>query len=419
MVKKRRSNTGDTNTHAYCLIAPTRKTRSVSVQKVLKIVLWPRVDTRTEKKFRGGTHDYQALMGEQHVAKDCSRCFAHSGDAALDARASVALSVRSPLCHVASGAVGRKVLKGQDYLYVDSRLSTYSYLYFQEASAAAAVACFSRTNLTVYFSPWRADTGPAGRAPGGPSRQRLTRSRCSAASRGSFPSLVKCSRAANHSLLALSSHFSNQTVKKEKITPCVTLGIVPDDAAGRRVFSGISRFPPTLSFRRCSTLTSIALIGSQGLAVKSRRNLFTHSCVTRMVVFCVQLQTPTIYGGGSVTNRSFGNNTSCFFKSWGACRSSTLTGEWVRIMVLFHGRPMRYPLPHLAVETVLKRGTSRKGSSLESYSAQQLVDDTVENQFVTEDKPQTVHSDDLYVTTVTNSKINCTTSFSLARHFAL
>ncbi|KAJ8883820.1 hypothetical protein PR048_015675 [Dryococelus australis] len=34
------------------------------------------------------------------------------------------------------------------------------------------------------------------------------------------------------------------------------VGIVPDDATGRRIFSGISRFP-ALSFRRCSILTSL------------------------------------------------------------------------------------------------------------------------------------------------------------------
>ncbi|KAJ8897461.1 hypothetical protein PR048_002807 [Dryococelus australis] len=34
---------------------------------------------------------------------------------------------------------------------------------------------------------------------------------------------------------------------------------------------------PRPSFRRCSILTSITLIGSQGLAVKSHQNLFTHS----------------------------------------------------------------------------------------------------------------------------------------------
>ncbi|KAJ8895947.1 hypothetical protein PR048_001288 [Dryococelus australis] len=43
---------------------------------------------------------------------------------------------------------------------------------------------------------------------------------------------------------------------------------------------GFSRGSPvssTLSFRRCSILTSITLIGSQDLTVKSRPNLFTHS----------------------------------------------------------------------------------------------------------------------------------------------
>ncbi|KAJ8879809.1 hypothetical protein PR048_020417 [Dryococelus australis] len=53
-------------------------------------------------------------------------------------------------------------------------------------------------------------------------------------------------------------------------------GIVPDDAAGRRVFSGISR-SPGLSFRLCSILTSVTLIGSQDLADKSSPNLFTRS----------------------------------------------------------------------------------------------------------------------------------------------
>ncbi|KAJ8898277.1 hypothetical protein PR048_003637 [Dryococelus australis] len=53
--------------------------------------------------------------------------------------------------------------------------------------------------------------------------------------------------------------------------------IVPDDAAGRRIFLGNLRFPPIPSFRRRSIFTSIALIGSQDLAVKTRPNLFTHS----------------------------------------------------------------------------------------------------------------------------------------------
>ncbi|KAJ8872513.1 hypothetical protein PR048_026119 [Dryococelus australis] len=47
-------------------------------------------------------------------------------------------------------------------------------------------------------------------------------------------------------------------------------GIVPDDAVGRRVFSGISRFPRLFHLRRRCILTSITLIGSQGLSVTSR-----------------------------------------------------------------------------------------------------------------------------------------------------
>ncbi|KAJ8870388.1 hypothetical protein PR048_029409 [Dryococelus australis] len=50
--------------------------------------------------------------------------------------------------------------------------------------------------------------------------------------------------------------------------------IVPDDAVCQRVFSGISRLP-ALSFRPCSILTSITLIGSQDLDVTSCPNLFT------------------------------------------------------------------------------------------------------------------------------------------------
>ncbi|KAJ8898447.1 hypothetical protein PR048_003807 [Dryococelus australis] len=54
------------------------------------------------------------------------------------------------------------------------------------------------------------------------------------------------------------------------------VGIVPDDAVSRRVFSGISRFYrsfiPALLHSH-----SITLIGSQVLAVKNRPNLFTHA----------------------------------------------------------------------------------------------------------------------------------------------
>ncbi|KAJ8875643.1 hypothetical protein PR048_023539 [Dryococelus australis] len=46
-------------------------------------------------------------------------------------------------------------------------------------------------------------------------------------------------------------------------------------------FSRESPVSPALSFWRCSTLTSITLIGSQDLAVKSRPNLFSHSYYTQ------------------------------------------------------------------------------------------------------------------------------------------
>ncbi|KAJ8874245.1 hypothetical protein PR048_025088 [Dryococelus australis] len=52
------------------------------------------------------------------------------------------------------------------------------------------------------------------------------------------------------------------------------VGILPNNAANRRVFSGISRFP-ALSFRRCS-IPHFTLMGSQDLDAKSRSNLFTH-----------------------------------------------------------------------------------------------------------------------------------------------
>ncbi|KAJ8898378.1 hypothetical protein PR048_003738 [Dryococelus australis] len=53
------------------------------------------------------------------------------------------------------------------------------------------------------------------------------------------------------------------------------VGMVPDDTVGRRVFSGISRFP--LPFH--SGAAPITLIGYQDLDVKSRPNLFTRSLV--------------------------------------------------------------------------------------------------------------------------------------------
>ncbi|KAJ8877976.1 hypothetical protein PR048_022439 [Dryococelus australis] len=77
----------------------------------------------------------------------------------------------------------------------------------------------------------------------------------------------------------LASHEGESGSISGRITPGFShAGIVPDDTAGTRVFSGISRFP-VISFRCCSILISITSIGSQDLAGKSRPNLFTHSLV--------------------------------------------------------------------------------------------------------------------------------------------
>ncbi|KAJ8897407.1 hypothetical protein PR048_002753 [Dryococelus australis] len=56
------------------------------------------------------------------------------------------------------------------------------------------------------------------------------------------------------------------------------VGIVPDDAVGRRVFSGISRFHRPF-------IPAPLHIDSQDLAVKSRPNLFTHS-LTHLLIGC-------------------------------------------------------------------------------------------------------------------------------------
>ncbi|KAJ8874476.1 hypothetical protein PR048_025336 [Dryococelus australis] len=61
------------------------------------------------------------------------------------------------------------------------------------------------------------------------------------------------------------------------------VGTVPDDAAGRWVFSGISRFPAP-SFRRRSRVTSLYPHQLSSPRFKSRPNLFIHSkCGNRKV----------------------------------------------------------------------------------------------------------------------------------------
>ncbi|KAJ8885467.1 hypothetical protein PR048_011664 [Dryococelus australis] len=71
------------------------------------------------------------------------------------------------------------------------------------------------------------------------------------------------------------------------------VGIVPDDVARQRVFSGSSVYT-VLSFRRCSILTSITLIGSQDLATRAILAScfhFRHCCIIRTCVGPSQ-QTP-------------------------------------------------------------------------------------------------------------------------------
>ncbi|KAJ8877026.1 hypothetical protein PR048_021478 [Dryococelus australis] len=70
----------------------------------------------------------------------------------------------------------------------------------------------------------------------------------------------------------LACHQGEQGSIPCRVTGYSQVGIVPDNAVGRRVFSGISHFP-TLSFQRRSIFASINLIGFQDLAVKNRPNL--------------------------------------------------------------------------------------------------------------------------------------------------
>ncbi|KAJ8895131.1 hypothetical protein PR048_000456 [Dryococelus australis] len=64
--------------------------------------------------------------------------------------------------------------------------------------------------------------------------------------------------------------------------------IVPDDTAARG-FSRSSAISHAISFRHCSMLISITLIGSQDLTVKSRPNLFIHS-LKQIIYRCMLLQ---------------------------------------------------------------------------------------------------------------------------------
>ncbi|KAJ8874131.1 hypothetical protein PR048_024973 [Dryococelus australis] len=72
----------------------------------------------------------------------------------------------------------------------------------------------------------------------------------------------------------LASHQGKPDSIPGGITPRFPhVGIVPDDAAGRRVFSRISRFPPPLRSGTAPYLPRFTRVGSQDLDVKSRLNL--------------------------------------------------------------------------------------------------------------------------------------------------
>ncbi|KAJ8877400.1 hypothetical protein PR048_021854 [Dryococelus australis] len=74
----------------------------------------------------------------------------------------------------------------------------------------------------------------------------------------------------------LTSHQGEPGSIPDRVTPGFShVGIVPDDVAGRRVFSGISRFPrPLMPMPLHSHFNRH--VGSRDLAVKSRPNLLTH-----------------------------------------------------------------------------------------------------------------------------------------------
>ncbi|KAJ8875899.1 hypothetical protein PR048_023806 [Dryococelus australis] len=76
----------------------------------------------------------------------------------------------------------------------------------------------------------------------------------------------------------LASHQGEPGSIPGRVTGFSQVGIVSDDAVGRRVLSRISRFPPTPpppSFRCRSIVSSITLVGFQELTVKSRPILLT------------------------------------------------------------------------------------------------------------------------------------------------
>ncbi|KAJ8866686.1 hypothetical protein PR048_032547 [Dryococelus australis] len=79
------------------------------------------------------------------------------------------------------------------------------------------------------------------------------------------------------------------------------VGIVPNEAAGRQVFSRISRFPHPINSGAAPYSLRFTLIDSQGSAVESRPNLFTHSLTHANIQyfpFCVLLPYMTFHYHG-------------------------------------------------------------------------------------------------------------------------
>ncbi|KAJ8888927.1 hypothetical protein PR048_008421 [Dryococelus australis] len=84
----------------------------------------------------------------------------------------------------------------------------------------------------------------------------------------------------NNGIVRHDSHLRKSGLLASKLSESGSIpgfshvGIVPDDATGRRVFSGISP-PPTFHSSTASYSPHFALIGSQNLDVKNRLNLST------------------------------------------------------------------------------------------------------------------------------------------------
>ncbi|KAJ8888932.1 hypothetical protein PR048_008426 [Dryococelus australis] len=82
-------------------------------------------------------------------------------------------------------------------------------------------------------------------------------------------------------LTLLASHLGEPGSIPGRITPGFSqVGIVPDDAAFRRVFSGISFFPPPF-YSGATPYSPLFTLESQDLDVKSRPNLFNHLRFTK------------------------------------------------------------------------------------------------------------------------------------------